>query len=159
MASLRTLYLACIVALAGAGACAHLPNPIEKPTAEVREVWVSSASMSGMRGQVDLDVFNPNGFGVPLSRVDWELSIGTVTAMTGSFSLSAEIPARATAPVSVDLHIDARDAIAVARSLGLGERNYTLRAVLHFSTRVGPVDVDIAHTGHISEGASLLGLR
>jgi LEA14-like dessication related protein len=157
MALLRTLSLACLVALAGA--CAHLPNPIEKPTAEVREVWVSSASMSGMRGQVDLDVFNPNGFGVPLSRVDWELSIGTVTAMTGSFSLSAEIPAKATAPVSVDLHIDARDAIAVARSIGLGERNYTLRAVLHFSTRVGPIDVEVAHSGHVSEGASLLGLR
>lgn len=157
MVLLRLMSLACMLALAGA--CAHLPRGLEKPTAEVREVWVSSASMSGMRGQIDLDVFNPNGFAVPMARVDWQLSIGQVRAMSGSFSVNTEIPAKGTAPVAVELHLDARDAIAVARGLGLGERGYTLEAVLHFSTRVGPIEVAVAHSGDISEGASLLGLH
>jgi LEA14-like dessication related protein len=138
--------LACAL-LCSLAACAGFPRTVEKPTAEVREVSVGAVSLSGMRGEVALDVFNPNGFSVPLHRVDWQLEVGGARAVAGAFDLSHNIPARGIAPVTVDLRVDARDAAAVARRLAAGERTYVLRGVLHFSTTFGAISVQFESTG------------
>lgn len=132
---------------------------IEKPTAEVRDVTVSSAGFSGVTGELRLDVMNPNSFGVPLSGIDWQLSIGGARAVTGRIELQQTIPAKGVAPITTSLTIDARDAIAVAGSLAGGARDYQISARLHFSTQVGQIDVDIQHTGQLNSGggASRLG--
>ncbi len=132
---------------------------IEKPTAEVRGVTVSSAGFSGMTGELRLDVMNPNSFGVPLSGIDWQLSVGGARAVTGRIELQQTIPAKGVAPITTSLTIDARDAIAVAGSLAGGARDYQISARLHFSTQIGQLDVDIQHTGRLdSGGGSPIGL-
>jgi LEA14-like dessication related protein len=136
-------------------ACAGFPRTIEKPTAEVREVSVGAVSLAGLRGEVALDVFNPNGFSVPLYRVDWQLEVGDARALSGSFDLSHAIPARASAPVTVDLRVDARAAAAVARRLAAGERRYTLRGVMHFSTTFGELAVAFDATGDLADARHL----
>jgi LEA14-like dessication related protein len=125
---------------------------IEKPTAEVRDVTVSSAGFSGVTGELRLDVMNPNSFGVPLSGIDWQLSIGGARAVTGRIELQQTIPAKGVAPIATSLTIDARDAIAVASSLAGGRRDYQITARLHFSTQVGQLDVDIQHAGQLGAG-------
>ena len=132
-------------------------HSIEKPTAEVRDVTVSSAGFSGVTGELRLDVMNPNGFGVPLSGIDWQLSIGGARAVTGRVELQQTIPAKGVAPVTTSLTIDARDAIAVASSLAGGARNYQITARLHFSTQVGQLDVDLSHSGTLGGGSSPIG--
>lgn len=130
-------------------------HSIEKPSATVRQVSVSSASFSGASGELALDVVNPNSFGVPLSGVDWQLSIGGSRAVTGSVQLSQTIPAKGAAPVVTTLTIDARDAVAVAGALASGVRDYQIDVKLHFSTQVGNVDVAVAHTGQLASSLAL----
>ena len=136
-------------------------HSMERPTATVREVTVSSAGFTGVTGRLALDVTNPNMFGVPLSGIDWQLSIGGAHAMTGVVSLSQTIPARGVAPVTTSLTIDARDALAVASAISSGSRTYELDAKLHFSTTVGQLDVVIKKSGTLDGGGlgGLLGSR
>lgn len=128
---------------------------IEKPTATVRDVSVSSVSFAGATGQLAVDVMNPNGFGVPLSGIDWQLSIGGSRAVTGTVQLQQQIPAKGIAPVVTTLTIDARDAVMVAGVLASGARDYRVDIKLHFSTSVGQLDVDVKHTGLLGTDGSL----
>lgn len=147
------------VACVSLSACSLFMHSIEKPTARVRDVSVASAGFTGVTGELQLDVSNPNGFGVPLSGIDWQLSIGGARAVTGRVELQQTIPAKGIAPVTTSLTIDARDAVAVASSLAGGARDYRLTAHLHFSTQVGPIDVELEHTGTLDgAGAQLPGL-
>ncbi len=130
-------------------------HSIEKPTASVREVSVSSVSFSGATGELSIDVMNPNGFGVPLSGIDWQLSIGGARAVTGTVQLSQTIPAKALAPVVTTLSLNSGDAVTVASVLASGARDYRVDVKLHFSTQVGQIDVDVNHTGQLGSGIAL----
>jgi LEA14-like dessication related protein len=109
-------------------------------------------------GELALDVMNPNSFGVPLSGIDWQLSVGGARAVTGTVQLSQTIPARGVAPVKTSLTITARDAVAVGTALATGARTYQLTAKLHFSTAIGQLDVEVKHAGTLGNGG-VLGLR
>jgi LEA14-like dessication related protein len=155
---MRFLPLGLCVVLSG---CSMFMRSIERPTAEVRTVSMTSASFGGVAGELHLDVMNPNSFGVPLSGIDWELSIGGARAVTGRIELQQTIPAKGLAPVTTSLSIGTRDAITVASALAGGARDYTIHAKLTFSTAVGPLAVEIDHTGQLganSGGGRLLGL-
>jgi len=136
------------VIFAGMG-CAHLPVPIEKPTASVEGVTISSVSFTGIDGALDISIFNPNSFGVPLESVDWQLALGSSNAVSGSFDLSQTIPAKASAPVVASLSIATRDAAAVAAALSSGNRSYTVRGTLRFTTAAGSIDVAFEHHGQL----------
>src|SRR5687768_13996751 len=138
-----------VVALSG---CSMFMNSIEKPKAEVRNVSVSSAGFAGVTGELALDVMNPNGFGVPLAGIDWQLSIGGARAVTGSVALSQTIPAKGVAPVTTSLTINALDAAAVASQLAGGARDYRIHATIKFSTQVGEVAVQVDHAGQLGGG-------
>jgi LEA14-like dessication related protein len=139
--------------------CSLFMHSIEKPSAQVRDVSVSSAGLAGVQGRLALDVTNPNGFGVPISGIDWQLSVGGARAVTGAVQLSQEIPARGVAPITTSLSIQASDAIAVAGAIASGAHDYSIVAVLHFSTQVGPIDVQIQHAGTLADAGGILGVR
>jgi LEA14-like dessication related protein len=145
----------CVLAI-GISACSIFTRSIERPTAKVRDVTVASAGLTGVSGELRLDVTNPNSFGVPLAGIDWELAIGGARAVTGTVELAQTIPARGVAPVVTSLVIDARDAIAVAGALARGARDYRIAVRLRFSTPVGPLDVGVEHAGELGGGAGLV---
>jgi len=130
--------------------CSLFMHSIERPTATVRDVSVSSAGLGGVTGQVQMDVTNPNGIGVPLSGIDWQLSVGGARAVTGAVELQQTIPARGVAPVTTSLSIGMLDAAQVATVLASGGRDYRIDATLHFSTSVGQLDVDVHKTGTLA---------
>jgi LEA14-like dessication related protein len=134
--------------------CSLFMHSIEKPKADVREVSVTSAGFTGVTGELNLDVMNPNSFGVPLAGIDWQLSIGGARAVTGSVQLSQTIPAKGVAPVKTSLTISAMDAAMVAQRLAAGSRDYKIHATLRFSTNVGSLAVDIDHAGQLGGGGS-----
>ncbi|MDB4953356.1 MAG: Late embryosis abundant protein 2 [Myxococcales bacterium] len=152
---MRSLVLASCLVVSG---CSLFMHSIERPTATVRNASISSAGFTGISGELQLDVMNPNNFGVPISGIDWQLSVGGSRAATGTVQLSQTIPARGVAPITTSLTITASDAIAIASVIASGARNYQINAQLHFSTTVGQLDVAIQHAGTI-DGGSLLGLR
>jgi LEA14-like dessication related protein len=152
---MRSLVVVVCITLSG---CSLFMHSIEKPKATVRSASISSAGFSGISGELQLDVMNPNNFGVPLSGIDWQLTIGGSRAVTGMVQLSQTIPARGVAPITTSLTINASDALTVASVIASGARNYQITAQLHFSTTVGQLDVDIVYAGTVNSG-SLFGLR
>ena len=150
---MRAVIVALLVVL-GAG-CSLFSRSIEKPSATVRDVSLSSAGFTGVSGELSLNISNPNPIGVPLAAIEWELSVGGARAMTGSVQLSKTIPARGVAPVTTLLTIAARDAIAAGSALASGARDYKLRARLTFTTPIGPVEVNVEHAGTLGAGGVL----
>src|SRR6188768_1470448 len=145
--------LPAVVLLSG---CSMFMHSIEKPKAEVRNVNVTSAGFTGVTGELRLDVSNPNGFGVPLAGIEWQLSIGGARAVTGTVELQQTIPAKGIAPVTTSLTINAMDVPIVASQIANGARDYRIHAKLKFSTQVGQVDVELDHTGQLGGGGGLL---
>ena len=138
--------------------CSMFMHSMEKPKATVRDVSVAQAGFTGVRGELAMDVMNPNDFGVPLSGIEWQLSIGGQRGASGLAELQQQIPARGVAPVNTSLTIDARDAIAVASALAAGARDYQIIAKLHFSTSFGALEVDVDHSGTLGD-AAIVGSR
>jgi LEA14-like dessication related protein len=130
-------------------ACGALSPMAEKPQVTVRSLSLSSAGFSGMDGEVAMDIYNPNGFGLPLNRVDWTLSVGSAQAVRGSFEMSETIPAKGSAPVTGRLHIDVSSAVGVAAAVASGVRTYDIQATLHFQTRLGELTVAVSHRGEL----------
>jgi LEA14-like dessication related protein len=148
----RTVFATLAAVTMFASGCSLFMHSMERPTAKVRDASISAVGLGGVSGKLDVDVTNPNDFGVPLSGIDWQLSIGGARAVTGAIELSRTIPARGVAPVETQLAVTARDAIAVGEALARGDRSYQLDATLHFSTAVGQLDVAISHAGTIDGG-------
>jgi len=142
-------FVVTVVAMLSLAGCSIFLRSIEKPSAKVRDVSVSSAGFTGVSGALKLDVSNPSPVGVPLQGIDWTLAIGNAKAVSGSVQLSQTIPARGVAPVTTSLTIDVRDAIAVATALSAGARTYQLHARLRFATSVGPIAVDVDSSGQL----------
>ncbi len=138
---MRWFVIALVISLSGC----FLGKSIEKPQVTVTAVAIGSVSFTGIEGTIDLDVFNPNAFGVPLSMIEWEISVGSSRAVQGRIELSATIPAKASAPVTAALRIDAADAVDVGMQLAAGVRTYTLAARFTFSTTLATVSVDVVH--------------
>jgi LEA14-like dessication related protein len=152
----RTAVAAAALAVTLTG-CALFMRSVEKPNVEVRDVALSQVSlMAGVEGHVALDVSNPNAVGVPLQGIDWQLSIAGAPAVRGHVDVSQTIPAHGVAPVTASLHIDAGDAVAVARRLAVGGREYGLDARIYFAMPMGTISVDVHKDGALSD---VLGLR
>lgn len=133
-------------------ACSMFMRSMERPTAKVRDVSMTSAGFRGATGTLVLDVSNPNNVGVPLSAVHWQLSLGGARAVTGDVRISQTIPARGVAPVTTSLTIDALDGAFAVAALARGARDYQLTARLTFSTAIGPLEVELQHTGTLGAG-------
>lgn len=145
------------LALLAAPLAACVFAPVEKPTAQVRSVSLGTASFTTLLGELDLDVQNPNAYGLPLSQVEWQLSIAGSPAVTGNATLSKTIPAKGSAPVSTTLRVDLTSAVQVASAISRGERRYHLDVRLHFDTRFGDLTVPLAHDGSLAQAGGLLG--
>jgi hypothetical protein len=139
-----------IALLAVLPGCSMFMHSMERPTATVRDVSVSSAGLAGVTGQLQVDVMNPNAFVVPLSGIDWQLSVGDARAVTGRVELHQQIPAQGISPITTSLSISTLDALVVAAALTNGQRTYSLDANFHFSTAVGQIDVEVKKTGELS---------
>lgn len=141
------------VACLALSACSMFMRSMERPTAKVRDVSISSAGFGGAAGQLQLDVTNPNSVGVPLSAIAWQLSVHGTRAVSGTVELSQTIPAKGVAPVTTSLSIGTLDAAQVLAALAGGARDYQITVRLTFSTAIGPLEVEVQHAGTIGGGA------
>ncbi len=139
-----------LLALLSLAACGALPPVTEKPTVTVNTLSIRSASFTGVDGLMTMDVFNPNGYSLPLRRVEWKLAVGDAQAVDGVFDLSKTIPAKNSAPIKGRLELKASSAMSVARVLAGGAKTYTIQGRMHFQTRFGDLAVDFSHEGSVA---------
>lgn len=130
-------------------ACGAAPPVTEKPTVTVNSLSISSATFTGVRGKMAMDVFNPNGYGLPLRRVEWKLAVGDAQAVDGVIDFSKTIDAKNSTPVTGELKIGASSAMSIARVMAGGANTYTLQGRMHFQSRFGDIRVDFSHQGSV----------
>jgi len=140
-----------VVLVAAAVACPGITKPLEKPTVKLQSVAVTSASLAGLDARASFSMSNPNSIGLPLRAFDWELSIGGASPVRGRATLSETIPAKAVAPVVVDLHVSATTAVETATAVARGANDFRLAGTLHFETRLGDIAVAFDETGELSD--------
>jgi len=128
-------------------ACPGVLRPLEKPTVELQRAELVGAGLSGLELRAHFVMTNPNNVRLPLVAVDWELSIGRASPVRGRADLAAEIPAKGSAPVVVDVHVGPGAAIGLVRAVSAGDRTYHLAGTLHFDTKLGDIAVAFDETG------------
>ena len=131
--------------------CPGIPRPLEKPAVTLQSVAVTDVSLVGLDVRASFAMANPNSIGVPLSALDWELSIGGAAPVRGRATLSETIPAKGTAPIDIDLHLSAGAAVDTAAAIARGATGFRFAGTLHFQTRLGDIAVAFDETGSLSD--------
>lgn len=131
--------VSCLVLVWALGGCPGILAPLEKPRIDFDGVRAASLSLAGLDLTFQLRVTNPNGVGLPLRAMDYDLSIEGRPFLQGRLDLHEELPARASAPVLAHVHITATNAATLVSALGRGVRTLHALLVLHFETRLGPL--------------------
>lgn len=142
--------LALVALLLCVAACPGITRPLEKPIVELRGVAITSVGLGGLDARADFAMTNPNAVGLPLSAIDWELSVGGSSPIRGRVSLTHTIPAKGSASIAVDLHIAAATAVEMIRRVTSGAQDYRLAGTLHFQTRLGDIAVAFDQSGQLS---------
>ncbi|HTQ81373.1 MAG TPA: LEA type 2 family protein [Thermoanaerobaculia bacterium] len=136
------LILFAALLLAGCAGFGHL---FKEPKVELAEATVSGLSRSGASLILSFDIANPNGVRIPLSGVDYRVSVNGERLLAGSENDRVDIPAHAATRVDVPVTLRYDDILKVLKTLGDHPRAlYDIQAELRFAVPVvGTVKVPV----------------
>src|SRR5436190_1488160 len=133
------------------GAC----SAVQRPTAAFRSANVSDVSAKGFTLNVDVDVANPNSFGLPLTNTDYSLAVGGSKLIDNAkIKPAANIPANGKGTVTIPVPLSFENLLSVSDAIrkGGGTVKYGLDAGLSFDTGmpvVGVQRVPFAYEGSL----------
>jgi len=96
--------LATFIALLTLGACVT-PQSVQPPNIALENVRLLEARGLMQMVRVDLMVTNPNGFDIPLTGLDFELTVNGMDFAQGLSNAAVTLPSRGRATVPVDVSI------------------------------------------------------
>jgi LEA14-like dessication related protein len=111
-------------------ACAHLAQVVEQPEVRLAGLRLVSADLATQRYAVELAVFNPNRFAVPVRDVAYTLELDGRSFASGTTDAGTRLPAREEVPLEIAVETDlVSSARHVLDWLGRGESSvgYRLR--------------------------------
>ena len=85
--------------------CQSIGSVIQEPKVSLNSVDIAKISLSGVDLIAHIDVDNPNGFSVPLPKVDWELFINTASFIQGSLKKDQSIKSRGKATLDLPFSV------------------------------------------------------
>jgi LEA14-like dessication related protein len=142
---------AVVLMLTGCSSLGPLAAVIRPPAVRVAAVEITGASFEGLTLRFDLEVTNPNGVGIQLAGLDYDLQIDGSSFLKGETDQPLAIAprGRSTLPLPLQLRFD-----ELLRSLGsLADReesSYRLEAGLSFQLPVlGRVRVPVRREGTV----------
>jgi LEA14-like dessication related protein len=91
--------------------CASIGPHFEKPTVQVKRIQWVSGNWNSQRLKVGLGVRNDNAIALPLTGLDYELTLNTVKIGHGHLDQAVTIPAHADQIVEVDLELNLQTAL------------------------------------------------
>ena len=75
-------------------ACQSLDKIVQEPGLSLNSVDIAGISISGVDLVVHVDVENPNGFSIPLPKIDWELFINSSSFIRGGVKSESSLGSR-----------------------------------------------------------------
>lgn len=142
------------LALAGLSSCSGLKTiakaAFQKPELVFLGASLNTIDLDGATVFVEVELQNPNGFGLNLARVDWTLDAERERVAEGSIPGGLEIPASGTVAFPIPVHVRFHDVPGI---LGLirrgGAIDYEAKAVVGVRTPVGIIELEISHADRI----------
>ena len=126
---------------------------VQRPTASFRTMSISDVSARGFVMNVDVDVANPNSVALPLTNVDYGVSLGGVRVVDGGkIKPEARIPANGHSTITIPVPLTFENLLSAEESIrkGGGDVTYGLDAGLNFDTGlpvIGVQRVPLQHEG------------
>lgn len=138
---LSVLVVSCLAAggLALLGGCPKPEPTIKKPVPSFVSAAVRRGGVGALLVRAELDVENPNSFGLELLAVDWELSVGGTAAVRGRADYDVAIAPKKSAPITLRMRLPPMLAAPALGHLTGGDKQVRVSGIMHFSSERGPV--------------------
>jgi LEA14-like dessication related protein len=88
------------------GACAHLAQVVEQPEVRLTGLRLVSADLARQRYAIQLSVYNPNAFTVPLRDIAYQLELAGRPFASGTSDAGTRLPAREAVPIELTFETD-----------------------------------------------------
>ncbi|MFO0582265.1 MAG: LEA type 2 family protein [Anaeromyxobacter sp.] len=147
---------AAALALATLAGCAGLKDlaaaAFTKPKLDFKGAVVEGLDLEGATIGLQVDLTNPNGFGLDVARVGWTLDAENTRVATGDMPGGLAIPAKGTAPLTIPVRLRWKDVPGILNLFtsrhadGLG---YKAAATVGVNTPIGVVELPVSHAGTV----------
>ena len=118
------------------------------PQVNLRQANLTKITTTGFRVVMNLSIFNPNAYSLPLENVGWDLNLFNRPFTRGSVNTNNQIAASATSPVDVPLGIRFSSVSMGVRDFMSGKNiPWGIKGRCHFKTPAGPIYVNFARQG------------
>lgn len=149
---MRDVALAAVLALAGCAGLHDLARgALERPTLTFRSASLEALDLEGATVGFRFDLENPNGFGVDVARIGWNVEVEGTRIAAGELPGGLAVRARATAPVTFPVRVRFQDVPGIVSLLrgGRDELAYRLSGAIGVRTPVGVVDLPLSHSDRL----------
>jgi len=85
--------------------CQSFNAVVQEPKLSFKSVDIAGVSLNGVNMIAHVDVENPNGFTIPLPKIDWELFINTASFIQGTIRNDKSLKSRETVTVDIPLSV------------------------------------------------------
>ena len=118
------------------------------PQVSVRQAKLEKVDIKGLLVGIDLSVFNPNQYAVPLTGIGWGLDIYKERLATGNADFNRNLPASARTPVPMKLPVSFQKVTASVQQILRGQPiDWGFNGRAGFNTPVGLINVDFNEQG------------
>jgi LEA14-like dessication related protein len=141
-----------LIAALGLSACAGVGQMIsgafERPRLQLETVGVEAVDLEGVTAVAHYRVENPNGFGLTVARLSYQLDVEGQRVVAGSLPGGLRLPARGAAPLVIPVRVRYADVPGFLEHVSQRDRiAYRVAGSVGFDTAVGAVDVPWSHSG------------
>ena len=140
------------VALAAGAACKSLgKGSFAQPVVTVKNVAVTGVGLTGGSLDVNLNVYNPNGFALDAQRLTYQLFVDTVQFGTGATDARLHVGSKDSATIRVPVDFNWSGLGQVGRDLmNKGTVNYRVKGDLTVGSGLGNYTIPYDRTGRFS---------
>ena len=145
-------YLVLAATLVAVAGCSVLGSQaFKEPVVDVRTVQLRGLGLTGGSVDVQLAVYNPNGYRLDATRLTYNLQFDTVTFATGALTDRLTAQANDTMVVTIPVNFTYRGVGEAGRQIiNTGTINYNVRGDLTVGTPVGNFTVPYNRQGRVS---------
>lgn len=111
----------------------------QRPTASYKSMSIGDVSTHGFTMNVKIDVHNPNSVAIPLTNIDYSLSLaGSKLINAAKVSPGNSIPANGASTVTLPIPLTFENLLSVEEAIrsGNGDLKYGVEAALNFNTGI-----------------------
>lgn len=148
----KTLFVAMAVVATTVAGCATLARQaFQNPVVSLRDVRVNGLGLQGGELEVDLGVYNPNGYRLDATRLTYQVLLDTVPFATGALTERLTVQERDTLRVKIPVAFTYRGLGEAGRQIiNSGTVNYRVRGDVTVGTPVGQYTIPYNTTGRFT---------